>query len=208
MDGRCRKLSPPTSKQVRRRTIVRTHHLKFTSHRLTGFWDLGHKLFRTRPETYPAKFLAGDVFDETHLSPTTPVPCGSPPPIASVNSLTELRGHISVIYASFLFHLFNEEKQFELGKRLAGLLDRRPGCIIFGSHSAAPVKGQRSDPFTKMFCHSPESWTQMWEEQIFGKGQVKVNTVLNELSVTAEGIVVPTGGGTKFYWLAWSVERL
>jgi len=107
-----------------------------------------------------------------------------------------------------LFHLFNEEKQLELGKRLAGLLDLRPGSIIFGSHSAGPVKGQRSAPFTKMFCHSPESWTQMWEEQIFEKGQVKVNTVLRELGVTAEGRVVSDGGGTKFYWLAWSVERL
>ena len=174
---------------------------------MTGFWDLGHKLFRTSPETYPARFLAGDIFDDAHLSSTAPVP-SSPPHLASVNNLTELRGHVSAIYASLLFHLFDEGKQFELGKRLAGLLDPRPGSIIFGSHSAGLVKGQRPDPFTKMFCHSPESWTQMWEEQIFGKGQVKVNTVLKELSVTAQGRVLPAGGGTKFHWLAWSVERL
>lgn len=175
---------------------------------MTGFWDLGHKLFRTLPETYPAKFLAGDVFDDAHLSPTSPVPSGPPPPVSSVSTLTELQGHVSAIYASLLFHLFDEEKQFELGKRLAGLLDPRPGSIIFGSHSAGPVGGQRSNPFTKTFCHSPESWTQMWEDQIFEKGQVKVNTVLKELSVTAEGRVLPAGGGAKFYWLAWSVERL
>jgi len=175
---------------------------------VTGFWDLGHELFRTTPETYPAKFLAGDIFDDTHFSPTALVPPGPPPPVSSVNTLTELRGHVSAVYASLLFHLFDEEKQFELGKRLAGLLDPRPGSIIFGSHSAGTVKGQRSDPFTKMFCHSPESWTQMWEERIFEKGQVKVNTVLKELSVTSEGRVLPAGGGTKFHWLAWSVERV
>jgi hypothetical protein len=103
-----------------------------------------------------------------------------------VNTLTELRGHISVIHASALFHLFGEEKQFELGKRLAALLDPRPGSIIFGSHGAMPVKGQSQSFFLKMFCHSPESWTQMWEEQIFEKGQVKVNTVLMDMTAIVE----------------------
>lgn len=95
------------------------------------FWDLGHKLFRTTPETYPAKFLAGDMFDDAHLSPTTPTPSGPPPPVGSVNSLTELRGHVSAITTSSFFHLFGEEKQFEVCKRLAALLDPRPGSIIW-----------------------------------------------------------------------------
>ena len=124
-------------------------------------------MFRTTPETYPAKFLAGDVFDDAHLSSTAGVPPGPPPSVASVDTLTELRGHISAIHASLFFHLFTEEKQFELGKRLAALLDPRPGSIIFGSHGGMPVKCQLSSPLIRMFCHSPESWTQMWEEQIF-----------------------------------------
>ena len=183
---------------------------RFIFYHPTGFWDLGHKLFRTTPETYPAKFLAGDAFDESHLSLTAPVPPGPPPPVASVNSLTELRGHISAIHASSLFHLFDEEKQFELGKRLAALLDRRPGSIIFGSHGSMPVKGQRPGAFRKMFCHSPESWTQMWEEQIFEKGQVKVNAVLRELNVVLERRerALPVEEGRKSYWLGWSVVRL
>ena len=153
-------------------------------------------------------FLAGDVRDDTHISPTAPVPHGPPPPVGSVKSLTELRGHISAIYASAFFHLFNEEKQLEVGKRLASLLDHRPGSIIFGSHGAKPVKGQRGEIFPNMFCHSPESWTQMWEEQIFEKGQVKVNTDLKGVDVSAEGSAVLVGGGAHSYWLTWSVERL
>ena len=207
MDGRCRKPLRRTSKQVSR-PIVRTHRIKPTFYCVTGFWDLGHRLFRTTPETYPAKFLVGDVFDGAHLSPTAPVSSGPPPPVSSVRTLTELRGHISAIYASSFFHLFNEEQQLEVGKRLAALLDPRPGSIIFGSHGAKPVAGQHSGTFTKGFFHSPESWTQMWEGQVFENGQVKVNTVLKELSVTADGKVVPVGSGTKFHWLAWSVERL
>ena len=167
-------------------------------------------MFRTTPEIFTVKFLAGDAFDDAHLSLTAPIPYGSPPPVASVNTLTELRGHISVVHASALFHLFNEEKQFELGKRMAALLDPHPGSIIFGSHGGMPVKGQYQPFSPKMFCHSPESWTQMWEEQIFEKGQVKVNAVLRDITTTMRrwkgGVQVEEGD--KFYWLEWSVERL
>lgn len=177
-----------------------------------GFWDLGHKLFRTTPETYPAKFLAGGVFNDAHLCHTAPIPSSPPPSIASVNTLTELLGHVSVIYASSLFHLFNEEKQLELAKRLAALLDPRPGSIIFGSHVGMPVKGQPNEVFPKMFCHSPESWTKMWEEEVFERGQVKAAAILIELNKAAErlgmGKGLPIKEGAKFYGLAWSVERL
>jgi len=126
-----------------------------------GFWDVGHKLFRTTPENYPAKFLAGDTFDDAHLCPTAPIPSGPPPSVASVKTLTELRGHVSVIHASSFFHLFSEELQLELAKRLASLLDTRPGSIIFGSNAGTPVKGQREGMLSMSFSHSPESWTEL-----------------------------------------------
>jgi hypothetical protein len=174
---------------------------------------VGHKLFRTTPESYPAKFLAGDAFDDAHLCPTAPVPSGPPSSIASVKSLTELRGHISVIHASSLFHLFHlfgEEKQFELAKRVASLLDPRPGSIIFGAQGGTPVKGQREGFRRTAFCHSPESWTELWEEQIFEKGQVKVTVNLIDVDTAVERSdrVFPPEAGAKRYWLFWSVERL
>jgi len=176
-----------------------------------GFWDVGHKLFRTTPESYPAKFLAGDAFDDAYLSPTAPVPSGGPPPVASANTLTELRGHISVIYASSFFHLFDEGKQFDLAKRIGSLLDPRPGSIIFGAHGAAPVKGQREGSFRKAFAHSPESWTELWEEQVFEKGQVKVTTALVEVDMVAERasqLLPHLDLRHKPHWLFWSVIRL
>ena len=171
---------------------------------------MGHKLFRTTPENYPAKFLSGDAFDDAHLCPTAPVPSGPPPPIPSVETLTELRGHIAVIHASSFFHLFGEEKQFELAKRVASLLDPRPGSIIFGSQAGAVVKGLREGILRKVFSHSPESWTELWEEQVFEKGQVKVATRLVEVDMAAERLdrVFPPAEGKKPYWLFWSVERL
>ena len=178
---------------------------------MTGFWDVGHKLFRTTPETYPAKFLAGDAFDDAHLCPTAPAQSGGSPPVASVTTLTELRGHISAIHASSFFHLFDEEKQFDLAKRIGSLLDLRPGSIIFGSHGGTPVKGQRQGSFIrKAFAHSPESWTELWEEQIFERGQVKVTATLVEVDLVAERVnrIPPLVEGYKPYWLFWSVERL
>ena len=75
-----------------------------------------------------------------------------------------------------------------------------------------PVKGQPNEVFPKMFCHSPESWTKMWEEEIFERGQVKVTTVLIEINKAAEKLGLARGHqvdkGAKFYGLAWSVERL
>lgn len=191
--------------------LVRLRSLRrLTFHLATGFWDLGHKLFRTTPETYPAKFLAGSAFDDAHLCPTAPMPPGPSPPVESVNTLTELRGHISVIHTSSLFHLFNEVKQFELSQRLAALLDLRPGSIIFGSHGGSPVKGQGGGLFPKMFCHSPESWIEMWEEQIFQKGQVKATAVVVEMKGAAErlGVAPPSEEEAKFHALIWSVTRL
>jgi hypothetical protein len=127
-----------------------------------------------------------------------------------VNTLTELRGRVSVIYASSFFHLFNEEKQFELGERLASLLDPSPGSIIFGSQGGIPVKGQPNDIFPELFCHSPESWIKMWEEGIFKKGQVKATAALVEMSMAAErfGVAHPVAKDAKFYALSWSVELL
>lgn len=208
--GRCRIPLRRTSKQVWFLYVACTRRAKITFSLGKGFWDLGHKLFRTTPASFPVKFLAGDAFEDAHLSLTAPILSGPPPPVALVNTLTELRGRISVIHASFLFHLFNEEKQFELGKRLAVLLDPRPGSIIFGSHSGMPVKGQSRGVLPKRFCHSPGSWTRMWEEQIFKKGQVKVDTVLKEMNITIERLERGTQieEGAKSYVLAWSVERL
>lgn len=176
---------------------------------MVGFWDLGHKLFRTTRETYPAKFLAGDAFDGAHLCPTAPIP-SSPVSLASVNTLTDLRGHISVIHASSFFHLFGEEKQFELAERVASLLDPRPGSIIFGSHSGTPVKGKRQGSFEGACSHSPKSWTELWEERVFEKGQVRVTATLVEVDVVAERYdqIIPVMEGIKPYWLLWSVERM
>ncbi|KAI0358977.1 hypothetical protein OH77DRAFT_1420493 [Trametes cingulata] len=181
------------------------------------FWDLGHKLFKTTPETFPVPFVPGDAFDPNHLEvvppfyspPDTPVP-----ELSKLSSLNPLRGHVSVVHASLLFHLFSEERQFALAQALAGLLSPEPGSMLLGAHAGLPEKGLRLQGLhtnshgITMFCHSPETWKELWDGQIFKKGTVKVNAFLHEIEREDLRSKPGVDPATKFYLLVWSVIRL
>lgn len=177
------------------------------------FWDLGHSLFRSTPATFPVPFVPGDAFDHTFLEPVPPfyAPPDSPAPaLSSLTTLTPLLGHVSAIHASSLFHLFDEEPQLQLAKALAGLLAPTPGSMIFGLHGGRHERGLRVEQGklnprgTYMFCHSPESWTELWDGRVFQKGTVKVDAFLRE----TQRRDLDTPSDAKFYFLVWSVTRL
>ena len=48
----------------------------------------------------------------------------------------------------------------------------------------------------------------MWEDQIFERGQAKVNVALKELTMVIERKAVLVEEGSEFCWFSWSVERL
>ncbi|KAK0203786.1 hypothetical protein DFS33DRAFT_1475139 [Desarmillaria ectypa] len=148
------------------------------------FWELGHRLFKSTAETFPARFIPADIFQLKGLTKE-----GVPPPISElsqVQSLAELRGNISAIHTSSFFHLFDEEGQFEIAKIMAALLSSEPGSMIFGSHGGRQEKGFRTEVGpnsgrrSSMFCHSPESWRSLWDGEIFPKGTVRVDASLHE----------------------------
>ncbi|KAL4245152.1 hypothetical protein ABKN59_009899 [Abortiporus biennis] len=176
------------------------------------FWELGYRLFRDSAETFPVPFIPGDAFDDEFLavSPPEGTDFNSPlPEISTLKSLNPLHGRLSAIHASSFFHLFNEEKQALLAHKLASLLSPEPGSIIFGAHGGQPVKGNRKSfrqnlKEVVMFCHSPESWTELWEKEVFGEGEVKVTAVLRE--VERKDMLMYENN--KFCVLIWSVERL
>ncbi|KAI1797519.1 hypothetical protein LXA43DRAFT_877015 [Ganoderma leucocontextum] len=178
------------------------------------FWDLGHKLFRSTPETFPVPFLPGDAFDPAFLEATGPFyspPSEPRPDLSTITSLNPLRGHVSAIHASAFFHLFDEEKQLQLAKALAGLLSPEPGSMLLGAHGGRPEKGLRVEMSRSnshgitMFCHSPESWVELWDGQVFEKGTVKVDAGLVEIK---RPDLTHVSEETKFYFLWWSVTRL
>lgn len=155
--------------------------------------------------------MPGDAFDPKHLEVVPPCTAadaasGPAPDLHSLTSLNPLRGRVSAIHASSFFHLFGEEKQLYLARALAGLLSPEPGSMIFGLHIGAAEKG-----FTllggdhRMFCHSPETWVQMWDGVVFEKGVVIVQTKLVEVERKRfEGGEAPA---QRVSILVWSVTR-
>ena len=176
------------------------------------FWDLGHQLFKDNKETFPAAFIPGDVFDNSFIpdDPSKVETATELPPLSELTSLTPLLGRLSAIHASAFFHLFDEEQQALVARKVASLLSAEPGSVIFGAHGGRAEKGLRdeipSNPIrgTPMFCHSPETWVELWEKEVFQEGQVRVWATLKEVP-RPDLVAIP---GAKFYLLIWSVTRL
>jgi hypothetical protein len=190
---------------------------------LAEFADLGHKLFRTTQETYSIAFVPGDIFDPKHLEVVPPVvvsaahgsttgdpPSSAPAPdLRNLNSLNPLHGRVFAIHASSFFHLFDEEKQLHVARALAGLLSPEPGSVIFGMQVGLPEKGFEQSAVNRdhwMWCHSPESWTQLWDGLIFENGVVNVQTKLVHMGKKYVEPDAPQD--TTFSVLVWSVTRL
>ncbi|TBU44218.1 hypothetical protein BD309DRAFT_56838 [Dichomitus squalens] len=174
------------------------------------FLKLGHKLFNTTPETYRVPFLAGDSLNPEFLAVTHPFytkPYTTVPKLSSLTSLNPLHGHVSAISVCSVFHVFDEAGQLQLARAIAGLLSPETGSMLIGVHSGRPEKGtfitRAGGRDVSTFYHSPESWTALWDGELFVKGTVKVETKLIE-----------TGGwdfqeNTDRYWfLYWCVTRV
>jgi hypothetical protein len=166
---------------------------------------LGHELFKSSSESFPVLFVAGDVFDPSYLEICPPFldPPDTPAPnLPSLASLNPLHGHASAIHASAFFHLFDEDQQLQLAKALAGLLSPSPGSIIFGEHFALAQKGLKDvlgREGVQIFCHSPESWKELWDGEVFSKGSVEVKAVLR---------VYDSPTGKTVERLIWSISKL
>ncbi|KAH9843543.1 uncharacterized protein C8Q71DRAFT_852078 [Rhodofomes roseus] len=113
-------------------------------------------------------------------------------------------------HATSFFQIFDEAKQLALARALAGLLDPRPGSVIFGWHLRTPEKGAFKWPATPgsgsdgwtMSCHFAESWRARWEREVFMGIPVKVE---------AREEVLPTPPDIKLEGairLVWSVTRM
>jgi len=56
-----------------------------------------------------------------------------------------------------------------------------------------------------MFCHSPESWKELWVDQVFEQGKVEVEVLLKPIDRTDFAMLVVT---SDVFILVWSVTRL
>ncbi|KAE9404088.1 hypothetical protein BT96DRAFT_854038, partial [Gymnopus androsaceus JB14] len=184
-------------------------------HADSDFWQLGHEMFRSSQQSFPVPFLQGDILDSSFLDGVAPFTKETPPNIpvpdlSTLNSLNPLRGHLSACFTGAFFHLFDEEGQKAIAIKLAGLLSPEPGSMLFGVHGSMAEKGiwHPTGSERYMFCHSPSSWKELWEE-VFGKG--------NDVEVKAQ--VIREIGGDDFFGMypgnkhpyhimQWSVTRV
>lgn len=127
----------------------------------------------------------------------------------ALTSFDPLRGHVSVVYTAAFFHLFPEETQTLVAQKLAGLLSPEPGSMLFGAHGGMARKGLWSptDHDYKMFCHSPDSWKELWEG-IFGKGQVEVSAQLKPEPGGLDYFGTFPGNKEQYCIMEWSIIRL
>jgi hypothetical protein len=187
--------------------------------RLIDVWGYGHELFRSTPESFPVPFIAGNVLDSGFLKEHKPYTSTRAPPslekpLTKVETLDELRGNVSAIFAGAFFHVFDEEGQAEVARRLAGLLSPKKGSMLLGEHGGRSKKGifAPNGPGTeggkgfKMFCHSPESWKELWEG-ILGKENVEVNATLKKALGGPTFFDTFPGNTNQYYLLVWSVTR-
>ncbi|OJA19466.1 hypothetical protein AZE42_10740 [Rhizopogon vesiculosus] len=163
------------------------------------FLTLSHEFFQTTPSSYRGHFLPGDVFDPAflHIAESSDDLSSAPASdLSSLESLNPLHGRISVINATRLFHLFNEDKQLHLARALAGLLSAQPGSVICGDQVGVLEKGITTHNLagSQLFAHSPETWSSMWDGDVFRKGSVKVETHMLH--------------GNRNIMLRWSVTKL
>ncbi|KAK1226079.1 hypothetical protein PQX77_010945 [Marasmius sp. AFHP31] len=146
------------------------------------FWGLGHELFKSTPETFPAIFISGDAFDKAFISgrgPCAEAPTGPLPDLKTLTSFIPLQGRITAIHVANVFHLFDKEKQLELAQALSSLLSPVPGSVIFGSQAAKEVPGEYINRRGETsFAHSPESWKELWDGGVFPSGSIQVRAKL------------------------------
>lgn len=91
-----------------------------------------------------------------------------------------------------------------IARALAGLLSAQPGSVICGLDNGAVEKGTITNNLSGIeyrgFAHSPESWSSLWDGEVFEKGTVKVETELAEFPVDDKGHFL--------MMMRWSVTRL
>lgn len=129
------------------------------------YYDLGHQLFRTTPETYPFPFIPGDVFDLTSELPEARLNTGPSPPLRSLTSLVPLHSRVSVLHASSVFHLFPPEKQQRLAHIFASLLSPSSGSIIVGKQMSTESGIKEWDFGNAVgyaWLYSVSAWKDLW----------------------------------------------
>lgn len=107
-----------------------------------SYIDQGHELYQDS-DTCKIRFFTSDVFD----MPARPTVATNVPPLSDVTALFELQNRVTHMYTALLFHLFDEASQFAIAIRVATLLKKQSGAMIFGRHQGMSKASLITDNF-------------------------------------------------------------
>ena len=108
------------------------------------FISMGHGLYHD-DRSCNIRFFSSDVFDV----PVNVNQVSVDVPLADVVNLSELTNRVTHLYAGALFHLFDETTQYAMAVRVATLIKRDTGAIIFGRHQGLGSEGIIEDVMTR-----------------------------------------------------------
>ncbi|KAH9852585.1 hypothetical protein C2E23DRAFT_189128 [Lenzites betulinus] len=172
---------------------------------------LGHELFADADRS-AIRFLTSNALD---LSPEPAPEDGAQlqsilDPSAAISDLAQLRGALAHVYTGALFHLFDKETQLGLARRIAVLLRRRPGAVVFGRHQGLQEEGYVDDYGylgRKRYSHSETSWPRLWKK-VFAEleGEEFADRVVVKAKLVEKFWQITPDELNHAYMLYWSVE--
>jgi len=170
-------------------------------------------------------FVVGDIFTDKFVDPSLQPSWQR----FHSNSFSSLRppstlhcfaGRFTSIYAGSLFHLFDQETQSDLARRLLSLAALPTGkgkpTFILGRHVGREPAG--SDPVEDtgkwkdvrsgkpIFRHSADTWKLMWSELSAAIKDTGVKVVVNAECRMPENTLEQARGSKEHRMLYWSVE--
>jgi hypothetical protein len=129
--------------------------------------DLGYKQYKDRI-TCDIKFVAADICHDDLLQSIGQMSRNCSDTLTKTTSDDLVQSDIRCISAFFFFHLFDEAGQAELARKLGSLLSRKPESTIYGAHRGRATAGRAEKTrIGDIYCHSPSSWTLLWQEHVF-----------------------------------------
>jgi hypothetical protein len=129
--------------------------------------DLGYKQYEDRA-TCDINFVAGDICHDDLLQSIGRLARSCSDILIGPVPDDLVKSNVRCISAFSFFHLFDEVGQTELARKLGSLLSRKPGSSIYGAHRGRATAGRAEKTrIGDIYCHSPSSWTSLWQEHVF-----------------------------------------
>jgi hypothetical protein len=127
------------------------------------------------------------------------------PDVRMLRTLSPLKGHVTTVTLTMVFHLFDLDCQTLLAHRIAQILSPTPGSMIIGRQMGSINPREISLQGNPHYVHNTDSWERMWSE-VYPRGAVEHLAVLVDLS--PDIIAAAKDMVTVTQFLNWAIKLL